>query len=279
MTDPLEDRLRSTLEEAGSAWTPAEQPAAVRARLLYRLRRVRRHGWAEFAVPATLVVLAFAAFVVRSSDDPLQSTQPNQPAPSEERGAVGGPPAADGIPGESPSVDPSGRPQASTPQPMPPRGQTASPPSTKGGPAPAVAPSPAGPPPGSGPVASVTPGPERSIAPEPAGTLNETSSSSGVEGTVLFSPVCPVESPETTLACAPRPGAAAISAVGSDGSVAGRAQAGQDGRFKIRLSPGRYVLKASPPGNSAIGGCEDRPVEVRANAFKAADISCDTGIR
>jgi len=102
---------------------------------------------------------------------------------------------------------------------------------------------------------------------------------SGVEGLVLFSPVCPVEQNPPDPACAPRPGTAEIRLVRRNGSVAAEGEAGSDGRFLIRVRPGRYAVEAttSSPGR----GCEATPSEITVTARTLVDVavSCDTGIR
>jgi len=102
---------------------------------------------------------------------------------------------------------------------------------------------------------------------------------SGVKGTVLFSPVCPVEQVPPDPACAPRPGAAEIRLVRRNGPVAAGSQAGPDGRFVVRVRPGHYAVEAtaSSPGK----GCQATPSEVTvtARSYVTIDVGCDTGIR
>jgi len=104
---------------------------------------------------------------------------------------------------------------------------------------------------------------------------------SEVRGTVLFSPVCPVESIPPDPACAPRPGPADIELVRPDGSVAAAAGAGDDGSFAIAVAPGRYAVGATVRGPGIGGGCQADPPEVTVDpgAPATVTISCDTGIR
>jgi hypothetical protein len=63
-------------------------------------------------------------------------------------------------------------------------------------------------------------------------------------------------------------------------NVPTRARSGRDGRFRIRLSPGSYVVQALPEAGSAF----PRPpaaftVKVLAGRFTHITITYDTGIR
>ncbi|HUQ64406.1 MAG TPA: hypothetical protein VM121_11685 [Acidimicrobiales bacterium] len=104
--------------------------------------------------------------------------------------------------------------------------------------------------------------------------------SSGVEGQVLFSPVCPVEHYPPDPACAPRPGPADIRLLRS-GRVVATARAGSDGRFRIVVPPGRYEVGASPGPIGIPTPCTANPSPVRVVpfAFAQVDVHCDTGIQ
>jgi hypothetical protein len=103
---------------------------------------------------------------------------------------------------------------------------------------------------------------------------------SGVHGTVVFGPVCPVERNPPDPLCAPRPGPARIDLVGSDGrSVSG--EAGADGRFSIPAGPGTYEVRASAISPGPGGGCRSDParVTVVGGSSSPVAVTCDTGIR
>lgn len=111
-------------------------------------------------------------------------------------------------------------------------------------------------------------------------SIPPTGSSSGVRGTVLFGPVCPVERFPPDPACAPRPGAASLSLTRPDGSTAAQTRAGDDGRFEMQVPPGPYTLQAQNQMKAQIGsGCGRVEVLVSAGTFSEVIVSCDTGIR
>lgn len=109
----------------------------------------------------------------------------------------------------------------------------------------------------------------------PAGAGSE------VKGTVLFSPVCPVERIPPDPQCTPRPGAADIQLVWANGNLAAQGRAGPDGQFSVVVAPGSYVVRASAPAPGPGRGCQVDPeqVTVIAGAVATVVVRCDTGIR
>ena len=101
---------------------------------------------------------------------------------------------------------------------------------------------------------------------------------SGVMGTVLLGPTCPVERIPPDPHCAPRPYQTPIeiSRAGSK-SIMKRIKSDASGAFKISLAPGSYELQ--PKGGSPLPSCFPVAITVEPNAFAKANLSCDTGIR
>lgn len=101
---------------------------------------------------------------------------------------------------------------------------------------------------------------------------------SGVRGTVLLGPTCPVERMPPDPACADKPYATTIT-VRREGSSAAFATGKSDvsGAFEFSLPPGSYTLTAS--GGTTLPRCSPVEVTVGASGYVTADISCDTGIR
>jgi len=100
---------------------------------------------------------------------------------------------------------------------------------------------------------------------------------SGVRGVVILGPSCPVV--QENVPCPDEPFEAEIQVV-APGSreVVATARSGKDGRFVIRLGPGRYVLEGISPGE-AFPFAKPVDVTVRPHAFTSATVAFDTGIR
>lgn len=105
-----------------------------------------------------------------------------------------------------------------------------------------------------------------------------TTYTSGVRGTVLLGPTCPVMRDPPDPQCADRPYATTI-VVRRIGSTAtfttGKSDAA--GAFQFSLPPGSYMLVAS--GGTMLPRCNPTDVTVGQSGYVTADISCDTGIR
>jgi hypothetical protein len=98
---------------------------------------------------------------------------------------------------------------------------------------------------------------------------------SGVRGKVLYGPTCPVErigqtcvKPyETTLRIRKR----------ATRKVVARTRSGTDGRFIVRLAPGRYIIE--PVSGRPYPHASPQPVLVRRHEFTKVTIEFDSGIR
>jgi hypothetical protein len=108
---------------------------------------------------------------------------------------------------------------------------------------------------------------------------NPPAGDSGVQGIVLLGPTCPVMRIDDN-SCADRPYQADLTVLSADGSVdIARSKSGEDGRFKIALQPGDYILDAQAPGGNMLPRCGQTPVSVTNGVFVNMTISCDSGIR
>jgi hypothetical protein len=97
---------------------------------------------------------------------------------------------------------------------------------------------------------------------------------SGLHGIVTrgpTTPVCRVGKPCT------EPAVGAVLVFSHDGRVAARARAGAGGRYVVKLPPGFYAVRVSPP--QRIGGLKPREVHVRSGVNGRVDFQIDTGIR
>ena len=106
-------------------------------------------------------------------------------------------------------------------------------------------------------------------------TTSVVTAGSGIRGTVLAGPTCPVE--RAGNPCPDKPIVADVRVVRADGSVAAATRSGTDGRYSVAVAPGRYTVQAT--SSSAFSGCRPVDVTVSQGAYATADVSCDTGIR
>jgi Carboxypeptidase regulatory-like domain len=107
-----------------------------------------------------------------------------------------------------------------------------------------------------------------------------TGDQSGVAGRVHLGPQCPVET--ETDPCQDKPAAhsrvtvtkQAIGTSGARGKVVARATTDSDGRYRVAVPPGTYMVTAD-----AGMSCELMTTRVGSDAYSRVDIRCDTGIR
>ena len=102
---------------------------------------------------------------------------------------------------------------------------------------------------------------------------------SGIEGRVLQSPICPVETDPPQPECAPRPYQATVIVWSADHSAqVAKFTADEDGRFRVPLEPGDYSIEPQGEGRFPM---PPRPfaVTVPRDQFVHLDIEYDTGIR
>ena len=97
----------------------------------------------------------------------------------------------------------------------------------------------------------------------------------GVEGTISAGPTCPVEREGTP--CPASPIQAQIDVLAADGKRSAQTVSDADGRFSVRVAPGRYTLHVALA--TAFPRCPDTAVTLPDDGTVGADIVCDTGIR
>jgi hypothetical protein len=98
---------------------------------------------------------------------------------------------------------------------------------------------------------------------------------SGIRGTVLLGPTCPVQQ-EGQSPCV-TPYAAVLVVTDSDNREVARTTAGADGKFEVRLPPGDYIVLPQP--GDPFPHAPPTDVTVVANHFVEVEINYDTGIR
>lgn len=97
----------------------------------------------------------------------------------------------------------------------------------------------------------------------------------GVEGVALLGPLCPVQTEENP--CPDRPYEAWVQVRSTAGRLVTRFRTGKDGRFRVGLSPGHYVLVPESGDPFPVAG--EQAVEVTLGLYTEVVISFDTGIR
>jgi len=101
---------------------------------------------------------------------------------------------------------------------------------------------------------------------------------SGVRGTVLLGPMCPVVR-EGDTSCDDKPYATTIEIFRASNTEVPFTitTSAVDGTYEAALPPGEYTVK--PLGGAPLPSCGERAVTVGVSGFAELDLSCDTGIR
>lgn len=97
----------------------------------------------------------------------------------------------------------------------------------------------------------------------------------GIEGVALLGPLCPVVSVDNP--CPDRPYPARIRILDAGGSAVTRLEAGDDGRFRVGLEPGRYRVVGEGGDPFPRGG--EQEVTVQKGVWASVTLHFDTGIR
>ena len=101
----------------------------------------------------------------------------------------------------------------------------------------------------------------------------------GIRGTALAGPLCPVETIPPDPACAPRPVVGAVVVIRDvSGAEVARTTTGADGSYLVELAPGGYIVEPR-----AVEGLMGTPgpqnVTVDEGVTSTVDLPYDTGIR
>jgi hypothetical protein len=103
--------------------------------------------------------------------------------------------------------------------------------------------------------------------------------SSGITGRAVLGPTCPVEREDTPCPDRPYGGARLRITERGTGDVAATVTAGDEGRFRVPLAPGEYVVDAEPTEGRPLPFAKPVDVTVRPGEFTHVTLSFDTGIR
>jgi hypothetical protein len=106
-------------------------------------------------------------------------------------------------------------------------------------------------------------------------------SGEGIHGRVVAGPTCPVETLPPDPKCAPTGVAAHVRVYRrSDGHTVAQVRTRGDGRFRVRLRPGRYAVTARPVAGGRLPRCPPGiHATVHPGRYARVAIDCDTGIR
>lgn len=98
---------------------------------------------------------------------------------------------------------------------------------------------------------------------------------SGIEGTVTIGPMCPVM--QSSNPCPDQPYQATLTVLTASGKKVFQFQTDENGRFRVDLAPGDYVLHPEAPNGLPFAA--DIPFTVNEHKFTQLEISYDSGIR
>ncbi len=100
---------------------------------------------------------------------------------------------------------------------------------------------------------------------------------SGIEGQVLIGPICPVV--RAGMDCADKPYQATITVRTSSGKDVTRFQTATDGKFRLPLPPGEYILHPEMPQGKPLPRAAEQPFTVQEGIFTNLTVNYDSGIR
>lgn len=100
---------------------------------------------------------------------------------------------------------------------------------------------------------------------------------SGVRGTAMIGPTCPVQRMPPAPGCQDKPYAATFAIQTSSGVPVATVSSGADGSFSARLPPGDYVIRLQ--STAVMPSMAPQPFNVRANSYTSVRLSLDSGMR
>ncbi len=100
-------------------------------------------------------------------------------------------------------------------------------------------------------------------------------SDSGIEGIVTIGPMCPVM--QEGVPCPDQPYQATLTVLTTSGKKVTQFQTDADGRFRVDLAAGDYVLHPESP--NGLPFARDIPFTVAEHKFTRLEIIYDSGIR
>lgn len=102
---------------------------------------------------------------------------------------------------------------------------------------------------------------------------------SGIDGIAYLGPQCPVVTEDSPCPDVPYPDGRIQVKDRATGEVVTTVTTDADGRFRVELEPGDYVLEGVPPEGKPLPFAKPVDVTVTAGEFVEVVVSFDTGIR
>ena len=106
-------------------------------------------------------------------------------------------------------------------------------------------------------------------------SVDATPANSGIEGQVLIGPMCPVV--QDGQECPDQPYQATLTVNSLNGGKIIQVQTDEQGRFKIPLMPGEYILHPESP--NGLPYASEQTFRVEASSFTQIIVNYDSGIR
>ena len=102
-----------------------------------------------------------------------------------------------------------------------------------------------------------------------------TPTDSGIEGQVFIGPMCPVV--QVGQECPDQPYQAVLTVNSPEGERIVQVQTDEEGRFRIPLEPGEYILH--PESQNSLPFAQEQTVIVEEGKFTQVIVNYDSGIR
>src|SRR5512134_1289506 len=106
-------------------------------------------------------------------------------------------------------------------------------------------------------------------------SLKSGQTNSGIEGQVFIGPMCPVV--QVGQECPDQPYQAVLTVNSPGGERIVQTQTDEEGRFRIPLQPGEYILHPESP--NALPFAREQNVNVEEGKFTQVIVNYDSGIR
>jgi hypothetical protein len=99
---------------------------------------------------------------------------------------------------------------------------------------------------------------------------------SGIQGQVLIGPTCPGPVPAEGTACPDKPYQTTVTILDQNHQPVKQIRTDEQGRFKVDLPPGTYILQPEKKGLPSAG---EQTIEVQSGQYTQTTITYDSGIR